>query len=117
MQMHKHHPLEGWDVKALQVSERARARSLIDMLAEGHIDIQQGVAPDLLERERMLQRSLDAKAERQTQLLSSTQHEQKELVALAKEINDLTIEYEQVRGQIRSKSPRYAALTQPLPLS
>jgi CHAT domain-containing protein/Flp pilus assembly protein TadD len=117
MQMHKHHPSSGWDGRALQASEKARARSLIDMLAEGQVDIREGVEPGLLERERWLQRSLDAKAERQTQLLSGRHRVGKESAALAKEIRELTIDYEQVRAQIRSKSPRYALLTQPAPLS
>jgi CHAT domain-containing protein/Flp pilus assembly protein TadD len=116
MQMHKYHPSEGWDVQALQASERSRARSLIDMLVEGHIDIRQGVDSDLVERERSLQHLLDVKVERQVQL-GNEHHEEKESAALAKEINDLTIEYDQVRAQIRSRSPRYAALTQPMPLS
>ncbi len=40
-----------------------------------------------------------------------------EAAALAKEIGDLTTEYEQLQGEIRSKSPHYAALTQPPILS
>jgi len=116
MQMHKDRPSEGWDVEALQASERSRARSLIDMLGEGHIDIRQGVDLDLVERERSLQHLLEVKVERQVQL-GSTHHEEKEFTALAKEINDLTIEYDQVRAQIRSTSPRYAALTQTMPMS
>jgi CHAT domain-containing protein len=36
---------------------------------------------------------------------------------MAKEINALTTDYEQVLARIRETSPRYAALTQPLPLT
>ncbi|MFL6285265.1 MAG: hypothetical protein ACJ74Q_19160 [Pyrinomonadaceae bacterium] len=37
--------------RALQVSERGRARSLLESLAKANADIRQGVAPELLARE------------------------------------------------------------------
>ena len=45
MQMHAEHPDQGLDAAALQASERARARSLLDMLVEAHADIHQGADP------------------------------------------------------------------------
>ena len=116
MQMHKQRPSEGIAAAALQASERARARSLVESLAEARADIRQGIDPTLLERERSLQQSLSAKADRQMQLLSGKPNKE-EAEALAKEIRDLTNEYEELQAQIRSKSPRYAALTQPQPLN
>jgi len=116
MRLHKQRPSEGFDTAGLQASEGARARSLLDMLTDARLDIRQGIAPELLEREASLQRLLNAKAEHQARLLSG-KPEEKQSAALAKEISDLTNEYEQVQGQIRSKSPRYAALMQPQPLA
>ncbi len=40
-----------------------------------------------------------------------------EAQTVAGELNQLTTEYDEVKAQIKSKSPRYAALTQPQPLS
>jgi CHAT domain-containing protein len=57
---------------------------------------------------------LNAKADRQMRLSGKSSEE--ESVSLAKEIRALTGEYEELQGQIRSKSPRYAALMQPKPL-
>jgi CHAT domain-containing protein/Tfp pilus assembly protein PilF len=116
MQMHKKRPSEGIAADALQASERARARSLTESLSEGRADIRQGVDPSLLERERSLQQSLSAKANRQIHLPSGKPNKE-EAEALAKEMRDLTNEYDQVQAEIKSKSPRYAALTQPQPLS
>jgi CHAT domain-containing protein len=49
--------------------------------------------------------------------LLSGPHTQEQADALAKEIDNLTNAYEQVRTEIRQTSPRYAALTQPQPLT
>lgn len=114
MLMHKARPHEGFDALALEASERARARSLLETLAEVRVDIRQGVDPALLERERQLQQSLNDKAERQM-LLPGQQN--KEALMLANEIEQVTAEYDAVRAQIRVANPRYAALTQPQPLS
>ncbi len=115
MQMHAEHPEERLDATALQVSERARARSLLDMLVEAHADIRQGVDPDLLERERLLRQRLRARSEYQVRLLSES-HTPEAEAAIARELQALTVQYEETEAQIRATSPHYAALTQPEPL-
>lgn len=115
MRRHKQQPKAGYDAKALQASERARARSLVELLTEANVDIRQGVAPALLERERSLKQQIDAKTEQQVQLLNSSQSSQ-QAAALKQEVDALNSQYQQVQVQIRQSSPRYAALTQPQPL-
>lgn len=97
---------------AFTVMERLRARSLLEMLAAAHIDLQKGVAAGLIERERVLRRSLDAEAQLRTQLDS-----REELETANREIDRLVAEFQQVEHQIRVSSPAYAALTEPKPLS
>jgi CHAT domain-containing protein/tetratricopeptide (TPR) repeat protein len=115
MQMRKQNPDAGFDALALAVSERARARSLLELLTEARADIRQGVDSLLLERERSLQQRLNARAAAQA-LLLNRKHTPEQADAIAKEIAAITAEYEEVRAQIRARSPRYAALTQPQPL-
>ncbi|MGH8773040.1 MAG: hypothetical protein ACREV2_17975, partial [Burkholderiales bacterium] len=116
MRLHTQHPGQGYDAAALQVSERGRPRSLLEALNEAHADIRQGVDPALLNSERTLQQGLNAAAERQTRLFSG-KHTESQAAVLQKEIDALTSDYQQVEAQIRQSSPRYAALTQPVPLS
>lgn len=107
--------LNDWP-SAFSASERARARSLLDLLNEARVDVRQGVDPVLLARERDLQATLNAKAEAQTKLLSG-KHSEREAAAAAKEIDAVTTEYREVEASIRAVSPRYAALTRPRPLT
>jgi tetratricopeptide (TPR) repeat protein len=116
MEMHENTPSLGADAAAFAVSERARARSLLELLTESQADIRQGVDDSLLEGERSLQRLLNTKAAAQVALLSR-KHTPAQAEAAAKEINSITAEYEELRAQIRARNPRYAALTQPQPLS
>ena len=116
MQLHEDHPSEGHEAEALQVSERARARTLLETLNEAGADIRQGADPKLIERERVLQEQLNAKATQQIELLNGART-QDQAKAIAEEIDALTSEYQQIKTQIRQSSPRYAALTQPEPLT
>jgi CHAT domain-containing protein/tetratricopeptide (TPR) repeat protein len=111
MQAHARRPDGGFSAAAFQISERARARSFIELLNEGRVDIRQGVDPGLLERERTLQQSLSSKAEYQMRLLNGDGAE--EAAALEGELRRLATEYEEVQAQVREQSPHYAALTQP----
>ncbi len=116
MRLHKERPSGGFAAAALQVSERARARSLLELLNEAHADIRRGVEPGLLQRERSLQQLLDAKEAARVRLLSGP-HTAAEATAAAREIEELTSAYLDVEAAIRQSSPSYAALTQPEPLS
>jgi len=100
---------------ALSISERARARSLLDLLNESSQDIKQGVDPQLLEQERSLLQTLNSKADRKLQL-ASQKGKEAEHTAITKEVEDLSSQLDDVRSKIRGTSPRYAALTQPQPL-
>jgi CHAT domain-containing protein/Tfp pilus assembly protein PilF len=116
MQMHKQQPSKGYDALALQTSERARARSLLEMLTEAKADIRQGVEPKLLSQERDLQKQIDVLEKRRIQLLGGN-YTKAQVQTLEKENEAVLEQYQQVQIKIRATSPRYAALTQPQPLS
>lgn len=116
MLLHKQRPNDGYEVKAFQATERARARSLLDTLKEANADIRQGVDAALLEREREIQRLLNARAQTQMQLLSQP-HSEVQATAIAEEIETLIKNLQQVETEIRQTSPHYAALMQPRPLT
>ncbi|HEX5731891.1 MAG TPA: CHAT domain-containing protein [Blastocatellia bacterium] len=116
MRLDQLHPNQGYDAMALHASERARARTLLEMLTEARVDIYQGVEPSLLDRERSLKQLLGAKTEKQVNLLSR-KHTQQEAELIDKEIEQLRAQYHEVKSLIKIKSPGYAALTQPRPLT
>ncbi|MGE0129512.1 MAG: tetratricopeptide repeat protein [Blastocatellales bacterium] len=116
MRMGKRAPRSNLIAEALQVSERARARSLIELLTEAGADIRQGVDPQLVERERELQEEINDKGAEQIQSLGD-QKKAEQVAALGREIEQLTAELRDTQSRIRASSPRYAALTQPEPLT
>jgi CHAT domain-containing protein/Tfp pilus assembly protein PilF len=108
-------PNEGYAAEALLASERARARSLLDSLGEG-AGIRQGADPGLLDAERRLQQQLNARARRLAALVDDEAGEGR-IASARKAVDALLLEYRQLQEQIRLASPRYAALTQPTPVT
>jgi CHAT domain-containing protein/Tfp pilus assembly protein PilF len=116
MRLHHLHPSEKYDRLALEASEGGRARSLLELLNEAGAHIRQGIDPALLARDRNIQQRLNAQAELKRKMLSGG-HTLQQAADQDQQLRSLGSEYEQVEAEIRQKSPRYAALQQPRPLS
>ena len=105
----------GDSAAALEFSEQAQARGLLDLLGEVWAGIREGADPALQAKKRTLQHRLNARAEAQTRLFSGKPDEAK-ASAVATEIADLTLQLQNLDTEIRRANPRYAALTQAQPL-
>ncbi len=118
MKLHKQKPNQGFNIKALEVSDRSRARSLIELLAESKAKIHTGIDPKLLEEEQNIQAQIDNFEKNSQEILINHHTPEKEAELKQQEIN-LIQEYNRIRNKIRITSPRYADLKyhQPLMLS
>lgn len=116
MQLHQQNPTQGYDALALHTSERERERSLVELLTEANAHIRQGVDPKLLEQESTLQQQLNA-LERRRYELSSGQYTEQQLDQIKQQSQSLLTQLDQLKAEIRTTSPRYAALKYPEPLN
>ena len=114
-QLHAVTPTGGYAAIALRVSERARARVLLESMLDARVDLRQGIDPALLERERSLQKQLGDLSALLSRSLARAGGEAQSS-GTAQTIERLTADYQQLQAQIRQQSPRYAAVTQPQPL-
>ncbi len=106
-------PTGGYVGRALSASERARARSLLEILAEAGADLRAGVDPGLLERERALREALNRQAQERAKLTEESSEEGR----AEREIHRLLGELDLVEREIRRNSPKTAALARPQPLT
>jgi CHAT domain-containing protein/Tfp pilus assembly protein PilF len=91
--------------EALEINERARARGLLDLLAEAQVDVRADGDPDLLAREKKLRRAINDKA-----ALHARAQKKEEL---GRQLDAMVAELHQLERRLRESSPRYASLTQP----
>ncbi len=114
MDLHRAAPGLGHDAEALRASERARARSLLDILAESETDIHEGADPALLDRQQRLRAEIESLEKRRLDpaIVGSGAGPQE----TNERLGTLFEEYGRVEADLRASSPRYAALTQPQPI-
>src|SRR5215831_305899 len=115
MELHTKNRSGGYDALALAASEKARARSLLEMLAEARADLRHGVDAGLLAREQSLRQELRSKVQEQMKASAVKPSEQGE-ASRRKAVASVAAEIAQVEEEIRAKSPEFASLTQPRPL-
>ena len=110
-------PALQYAAEALKVTEQSRARSLLDLLAETNGQITEGVPAELLKHR---QANLDAQQDIAEQLVGinlTDAKDKKKPADLEEELDKLQTEFDQIENQIRTASPKYAALTGGQPLS
>ena len=111
MELHSVRPGEGYDLRALEASERARARGLLDLISqEGQIDW--GVEPQLAQKRRLLLRRLSAQGDRQSKLLAAARPDPARSAQLEKDIEDVQAQLDALEAEIRRGDLDYAQLSQ-----
>lgn len=108
MDLESRQPGKGHAEAALALSERARARSLLDLLHEAGTEIRQGIPQELRDRET----SLNYRLRRKARELRAPQSKERE-AQLRRELADLLAEADRLQDEIRRSNSRYTVLNQP----
>lgn len=116
MQLDQGSPAAGFAAKAFEISEQAKARSLLDSLTEARLDLSNQSDPAVSERLVKLRQSLNVKAELQMLLLNG-KHTPEAAAQADKELREIRADYDQAEAQLRSLNASYAALSEPKFLS
>lgn len=100
--------------KSFEVSESARARSLLDILEESKTDLTPTANPELLEEKHSMLNRIKEKNQELAQAYAnaSTKTQASEL---EQELAELDVRRKYVESLIRAANPRYASLTQTEP--
>jgi tetratricopeptide (TPR) repeat protein len=101
MNLHEKEPTKGYDAQALYVHELSRARTLLEVIKEGSVDIREGVDYNLVDQERKLNTSIINKTENLFRFLKKANYSEEERAKLEREIHQLDAELEQVQAKIR----------------
>lgn len=109
----------GRQALAFEASESARARAILDEIAEAGARVDSDIRADLLALRRDLLGRRRVSEDRRDEWLSAepSPEARRRLAEIEREIAGLEARYDTVLAEIRKASPRYAALTQPRPLT
>lgn len=116
MRLHAANKQAGHDLEALAFTEKVKVRGLVELLAQARVELRQGVDDALLERERSINERITRRMDDLAKLLRG-KYTDAQRGAVEREIDGLMFDYARVQTEIRERSPRYASLTRPQPLS
>lgn len=114
MALHAQEPSRGHDRRAFDLAERARARSLLDLLVENREAIWGDADPNLIARELQLTDRINQLESKRIEAAASGQEEAAD--GWGAQVDQALRELRRVQTEIRQTSPRFAALTQPTSL-
>jgi CHAT domain-containing protein/Flp pilus assembly protein TadD len=117
MKLHQQNPSQGYDKQAFNVSERSRARTLLELLTEANAKIKEGANLQLLAQEKSLQGQLDVTEKQRLDINNNPQSTTKQKTAIDQQYKTLSEQYQDLQNEIRAKSPKYAAIKYPQPLT
>jgi CHAT domain-containing protein len=117
MKLHQQNPSQGYDQQAFNISERSRARTLLELLTESQANIKEGIEPQLLAQEKDLQGQLDTVEKQRLEIYNKPNSTDEQKNAINERQKTLINQYRDLQNEIRAKSPKYAALKYPQPLT
>ncbi len=118
MDQHARDPDGGHAAEALKAAERARARSLLEVLSTADLSLEDRVPPELVEKRERIRRRLAAVDRRRARLLGeSGDPDAAELFQVKLDLGGLLTDLAEVERRMRAASPAYGALTRPQPVT
>ncbi len=109
-------PGNGSAAEALVMSEKSRARALVDLIRESGADIRKGVPKEVIDREIELSGLIQKQREYQRRLKLSG-GDPSEIAELEDQIGKLKSDWQQLQAQIREQDPHALSLARFQPLS
>jgi CHAT domain-containing protein len=115
--LHQQDPVKGYDKRAFQYAERAKARVFLDLMTESLQSVRSGVDQSLLSQQEKILTDL-AQLEKNLHNVLSQDGIGKDSVALIREqIKKSEQAYDNIQRELRENNPKYANLTYPQPLN
>ena len=116
MDLHKKDPLKGYDALALHISERSRARGLIELLAQANAKISKNVDPKLIAQEQELRLKRQAQEKILAKLVNQLKPPQDTIKRTETEIQNIINQQKALKAKIRAQNPERDKITNPEPL-
>ena len=113
--LHKDKPGKGYDELALQMSESARARSLLDSLGDLQKEIRGSAPPELLQEISILRQRINFKDSQRLRALQK--NEAAGVKGINEELTNLLRQLDELQTKVRRYNPQFASLNNPQPLN
>jgi len=107
----------GMNERALGYVERMKARTFLDQLAEGRVELHKGIDPALRDQRDKLEGELAAVTDEIAAQYRKSSPDEKALAAAKAHMARLEAALDRLKKQIRMQNPLYAAVEYPVPVT
>ncbi|MDP2156524.1 MAG: CHAT domain-containing protein, partial [Nitrospirota bacterium] len=108
---------QGFNDRAFRYVESMKARTFLDQLTEGRIELEKGIDPDLKRKGDDIENALATVTNRISEEYRKTSPDEKALMYLRTEVERFSLELDRLKKQIRMKNPLYATIKYPDPVT
>lgn len=112
MKMHRQFPEKGFEIRALQASERSRSRLMLELIKLSEAEFIRDADPNLILDEKTALERLNEKSNELTEVQRNNGSD-REISKLRDELNQIENELETIKDELRRKSPIYSAIKNP----
>ena len=110
MQLDRVRPGEGFAERAFLVSERSRARALLDLVQESQAKLRQGATAELRKEEREIGGSISLLTEYQWTLSLDGKKDSPEFAEVGSRLAELQAQYQEIQAKLRSQNSTQSSL-------
>ena len=103
--------------RALLYVESMKARTFLDQLAEGRVEVEKGIDPGLRAKRDKLENDLSAETGKISEELRKPSPDSNALAAVSSKAEHLSVELNRVIKEIRLQNPQYASVRYPVPVT
>lgn len=104
MQLDRERPGEGFAERAFLVSEKSRARSLVDLVRESRSELRDGASAELLAREREVGGSIRELAAYKSELSLDNKGDSIEAAEVDHRLTELDAAYQEIQAELRKQN-------------
>ncbi len=117
LKMHSLESDRGYDQQAFWYAEKGKARALVEMLEEAKVEFKEGVEPELLKKEKGIVQSLSFIQTQIEEGLEKKGTDSPEIKILLRQKLKLEERLQALEREIKKKSPKYASIRYPEPIT
>lgn len=117
MDLYRQNPTQDYALRAFEISEKSRARVLLELLTESNTDINTNLEPVFLQREQALSKQLNQAEQQRIAIFENLNSTDEQKQAVNQKLEQTLAEFQELENEIRLNNPKYADLQYPETIS
>lgn len=117
MDLHRQNPTQDYALRAFEISEKSRARVLLELLTESNTDLNANLDPNFQQREQELSQQLNQVEKQRITIFNNSNSTDGQKQAVNQKLEQILTDFQELENKIRLDNPKYTDLQYPETIS